>query len=226
MSAVGCLITIIKRRDETVFAEFFKKNDINQSYSIPCNGTVKEVVLNTLGLEQTKKTAFFSITTKSSAKKIIKSLIRDMHIDLPDMGIAMFVPISSIGGITAAKKLLGDNIPEKEEEKDMFEHEIIVAVAKKGHTDEVMNAARNAGAVGGTVLHAKGTVSPDAARFFNVSIADEKEVIFIVSTSAERNNIMRSIMEKAGSGTEAGAVVFSLPVTDIGGIKFYDKEGE
>ena len=37
-----------------------------------------------------------------------------------------------------------------------YNYEIILAIANEGHTDTVMDAARAAGARGGTVLHGKG----------------------------------------------------------------------
>lgn len=40
-------------------------------------------------------------------------------------------------------------------------YELIVIVANEGRTDQVMNAARAAGATGGTVLHGKGTGQPE-----------------------------------------------------------------
>lgn len=38
-----------------------------------------------------------------------------------------------------------------------FLYELIIAIVNCGHADTVMDAARAAGAAGGTVLHAKGT---------------------------------------------------------------------
>lgn len=99
---------------------------------------------------------------------------------------------------------------------------LIVAVANEGRTDTVMNAARAAGAAGGTVIHGKGTASEEAAHFFNISIASEKEMIFIVSKKEQKAQIMRSVLEKAGPGTEAGAVLFSLPVTSVEGFGLFD----
>lgn len=99
---------------------------------------------------------------------------------------------------------------------------LIVAVANEGRTDTVMNAARAAGAAGGTVIHGKGTASEEAAHFFNISIASEKEMIFIVSKKEQKTQIMRSVLEKAGLGTEAGAVLFSLPVTSVEGFGLFD----
>lgn len=99
---------------------------------------------------------------------------------------------------------------------------LIVAVANEGRTDTIMNAARAAGAAGGTVIHGKGTASEEAAHFFNISIASEKEMIFIVSKKEQKSQIMRSVLEKAGPGTEAGAVLFSLPVTSVEGFGLFE----
>ena len=99
---------------------------------------------------------------------------------------------------------------------------LIVAVANEGRTDTVMNAARAAGAAGGTVIHGKDTASEEAAHFFNISIASEKEMIFIVSKKEQKAQIMRSVLEKAGPGTEAGAVLFSLPVTSVEGFGLFE----
>ena len=99
---------------------------------------------------------------------------------------------------------------------------LIIAVANKGRTDTVMNAARAAGAAGGTVIHGKGTASEEAAHFFNISIASEKEMIFIVSKKEQKAQIMRSVLEKAGPGTEAGTVLFSLPVTSVEGFGLFE----
>ena len=99
---------------------------------------------------------------------------------------------------------------------------LIIAVANEGRTDTVMNAARAAGAADGTVIHGKDTASEEAAHFFNISIASEKEMIFIVSKKEQKSQIMRSVLEKAGPGTEAGAVLFSLPVTSVEGFGLFE----
>ena len=57
-----------------------------------------------------------------------------------------------------------------------FNHELIVVILNEGYADLVMDAARAAGAGGGTVLHAKGTGSKRGEKFFGVSLADEKDM--------------------------------------------------
>ena len=99
-------------------------------------------------------------------------------------------------------------------------------ILNEGHTDEVMDAARSAGATGGTVIAAKGTGIRQAQKFMGLTLANEKEIILIVAGTADKANIMQAIMEKAGLQTKAGAICFSLPVTEIAGLRRLDEEEE
>ena len=101
------------------------------------------------------------------------------------------------------------------------DYELIMAVYEKGHTDMVMNAAREAGAGGGTTIRAKGT-GGNVAKFFGVSLAEEKEIVFIVSHINKKKDIMKAIMQQAGVDTKAHALVFSLPVSETAGFRFAD----
>ena len=72
------------------------------------------------------------------------------------------------------------------------------------------------------MIHAKGTGMEKAEKFLGVSIVDEKEIAFIVAKAADKNAIMKSIMDKAGLGSPARAVVFSMPVTDTAGLRLQE----
>ena len=85
-----------------------------------------------------------------------------------------------------------------------------------------MDAARAAGAGGGTVIHAKGTGMEGAAKFMGIDLVNEKELVLIVSRTSEKNAIMKAIMDTADK--KAGSIVFSLPVTDTAGLRLLDEE--
>jgi nitrogen regulatory protein PII len=145
---------------------------------------------------------------------------------LPDRGIALSIPLTSMGGRRSVELYSGGHENDEEEEQTMQEKqmELIVAICEKGHTDEVMDAARSAGARGGTVIHAKGTGSKYSSKFFGISIAEEKEMIYIVSSVDNKKDIMKSIMTNAGVETPAHTVVFSLPVSDTAGLRIFDED--
>lgn len=55
-----------------------------------------------------------------------------------------------------------------------------------------------------------------------VSLAAEKEMVFIVTKTELKNDIMKAIMKHAGLDTKAKSIVFSLPVTDTAGLRLVE----
>ena len=105
-----------------------------------------------------------------------------------------------------------------------FDHELIIVILNEGCSDWVMDAAREAGAGGGTVLHAKGTGAKRAEKFYGVSLAEEKDVVYIVAHRDEKAAIMKNINEKAGPGTTPGAICFSLPISSVAGLRAREED--
>ena len=103
-------------------------------------------------------------------------------------------------------------------------HELLLVIANHGYSELVMGAAREAGATGGTVVHAKGAGMESAEKFFGITLAAEKEMIFIVVRSEIRNAVMSAIMRDAGMETKVKSICFSLPVTDTAGLRLIEDE--
>lgn len=189
-------------------------------------GTALESMLDILGIESTEKRVFLTVADAEKTKSLIREQKKRMFIGVPGHGITVAVPIKSVGGGKTLEFLSGGKPDAKYAPQEKYAYELITAIANEGRTDLVMNAARAAGAAGGTVLHGKGTGNGEKI-FYNVSIAEEKEVILIVSRAEHKSDIMRAIIENAGPGTEAGAIVFSLPVSEVAGFgMFEDMTGE
>ncbi len=224
MKIVYFMMTIIRRSDTKEYEEFYEKNGVPAIYSINCNGTVHKKTLDLLGIERTEKTMLMTITHASTLKALLRGLTTKMQIDLPDRGVAVAIPLASIGGAQPLEFFTNTQMTDiqKEAEEMNSDYELIVAICEKGFTDTVMDAARSAGAGGGTTIKAKGTGAKAAEKFFGISLADEKEIIFIVSDINKKKDIMRSIMQEAGISTSAHALVFSLPVSATAGFRFAD----
>ena len=187
-------------------------------------GTAVQETLSTLGLEKTEKAVLFAIITADSWPRIQKALRRQMRIDVPGTGIAFIVPVSSIGGKRALLFLTEHQTLELKEESTLKDtrYDLLLVIANQGYTGSIMDAARAAGAGGGTVIHAKGTGMEGAAKFMGIDLVNEKELVLIVARTSEKNQIMKSIMD--GADKKAGAIVFSLPVTDTAGLRLLDED--
>ena len=224
MTNLYYLITIIQRSDMAEYEEFYLGHGVTVSYSTLCNGTAHAKTLNLLGLERTEKAMLFAAVSEPTLKKLKRGLTVDMKIDLPNRGVAMAIPMSGIGGKTALEYFTaGQNVESEntEDKKMQSDYELIIAIYQKGYTDLVMDAAREAGAGGGTTIRAKGTAA-GAEKFFGLSLAEEKEIVFIVARMEQKKEIMKAIMQKAGVETKAHALVFSLPVSETAGFRFAD----
>ena len=127
-----------------------------------------------------------------------------MRIDVPGTGIAFIIPVSSIGGKRALQFLTEHQTFALKEESTLKDtcHELLLVIANQGHTGSIMDAARAAGAGGGTVIHAKGTGMEGAAHFMGVELVNEKELVLIVSRTTLKNQIMQAIMQGAGPKRE------------------------
>lgn len=97
---------------------------------------------------------------------------------------------------------------------------LLVTIIDKGFTDLVMNAAREKGARGGTVLNARGTSNKEIEEKFKIVISSEKEVILILADVKIADDILKAINDAAGLHTKGRGIAFALPVEDVAGLKF------
>lgn len=226
MNVIYLMGIITNRGMRDKFIAFFKHNNIHVTFTALGTGTASSEILDYLGLEAAEKALYFAFVTPDTWKHLKKELYAKVKIDIPGRGIAFLIPLSSIGGKRTLKYLTAGQevIIEEESTLKNTDFELLITIANAGHIDTIMDAARNAKAPGGTVIHAKGTGAEHAKKFLGISIAEEKEMIFIVVRSEQKNNIMRAIMDKAGTATPAGAVTFSLPVTSTAGLRILEDE--
>lgn len=224
MGKLYLMVTIVDRKIGKKYRELYVENEQHVMFSSLGQGTASSEVLDYLGLEGAEKVVLFSVHEEEEWVFIKKQLQQKLKIDAPGGGIAFTIPLSSIGGKKVLQFLLEGKNYQKEEESTLKDtvHELIVVIANQGNIDIVMDAAREAGAYGGTVIHARGTGMEIAEKFMGVSIAAEKEMIFIVTKKEQKNSIMSAIMEKAGMESRAKSIVFSLPVTDTAGLRLIE----
>lgn len=198
-----------------------EKLKLSQPIIMHGRGTASKTILDLLGNEIKERRIVFSVADDKLTEKFIAEQKRHLYIDSPGRGVVVAVPVKSVGG-GRTLTYLGGNKEEKKLPDIDFRYELIIVILNEGYTDEVMDAARLAGATGGTILHGKGTGSKSAEKFFKVSIAQEKEVLIIVSGAAQKAAIMSTILKMAGPDTDAGAITFSLPVSEVAGFALLD----
>ncbi len=99
-----------------------------------------------------------------------------------------------------------------------YQHEVIFCIVNAGFSDAVMDAAKEFGARGGTVIHARGTANKEAEKRFEITVTPEKEMVMILVPSDIRDNILHALYRSVGLKTPGQGIAFSMPVDHAVGL--------
>ena len=100
-----------------------------------------------------------------------------------------------------------------------YKHQLIICIVDEGYSDNVMDVAKECGARGGTVVHAKGTANKEAERYFNIAIHPNKEMVMILIPTSIRDSILHALYTKVGLNTQGHGIAFALPVDNVVGLR-------
>lgn len=197
---------------------------IYNHYKIPLNisvygvGTANSNVLSYLGLEETKKQIIFSIMAEKLEKDIFNYLDHGRELYKPGNGIAFSIPISSLTAYIAnsSEKSLVNKECALMEKDDKYQ--LIIIIVSAEYSDQAMDAAKTAGATGGTLIHGRGLGTSDVTEFLGITIAPEKNVILILAENEKKKVIMEKVTEEVGLNTKGKGFCLSIPVDHVIGL--------
>ena len=107
-----------------------------------------------------------------------------------------------------------------------YKHEVIMCIVNSGFSETVMEAAREFGARGGTVIRGRGTANAEAEKLYGIAIQPEKEIVMILIDSSLKDDILHALYEKVGLNTPGQGIAFSLPVESAVGLAEPTQKGD
>ncbi|MGI5172724.1 hypothetical protein H0R92_03860 [Treponema sp. OMZ 840] len=165
-----------------------------QFFVLSGKGTASLLLLQRLGLGTTKKAVIAFFSSQATLSLILNTWEKEVSRYKDCTGILFTVLTENL---SMAKK---------------SKHTLICAIVNSGCGELLMQAARKAGAPGGTIIDGRGTGTEADMNFFGIQIVPEKEVVLIISETAAAGLIEAEIkklscFEKPGSG-----ILCTLPV--------------
>ncbi len=216
------LVSIINVTDEKRLKEVLDDFSISVSMVFTGTGTAQSAVLDYLGIGSTEKSIVISLFPESDEESIVREIGKQMSLHLVGRGISFTIPLSGISQIianglanAASAKTVEENKIMKAENRN---YELIVAVVHADRVDDAMEAARSAGAAGGTIIRARSMENKKAEQLIGLSLSVEQEILLILAKKEGKLAIMEALNERVGLKTDANGVIFSLPVDHTVGI--------
>ena len=99
-----------------------------------------------------------------------------------------------------------------------MKYEAVICIVNAGYSELVMDAAKEVGARGGTVIHAKGTANKEAEQYFKITIQPDKEMVIILVPEDIKDAVLHAVYKNAGLKTAGQGIAFSLAVENVVGL--------
>lgn len=203
--------------------KMYQDGAIPIQYEWNARGTASSEIMDILGLGSSEKRILMCVLPKKFADELLIKLKTELKLDTANSGIAFTLPMSGVNNLILklVEKLNVDELQEQKRKEDLLvinmKYSLITVIVNQGYSENVMNAAKECGASGGTIVHSRRIGNKEVTGFWGMNIQEEKEMIFIVADEENKMEIMKKISEKCGIQTEAQGMVLSLPIENVVG---------
>ena len=197
-------------------------------YQLNIEGTVSSEMMDILGLADTDWSMVISMVPKVLADKVLKKCNRTLMLGTVNSGIAFTIPMNGTSGrLYQMLCELENDSDTKGKDDNMateYTNSAVITIVKQGYSDKVMNAARKAGARGGTVIHSRKVGELEVLNAWGLSLQEETDMVLIIADSKTKQAIMQAITKECGINTDAKGLVVSVPIDSVIGISSPDDE--
>ena len=221
---IQALVLITTPRQADRAADIFVRRGLDMHYRFNAQGTAPNEIVDMLGLGGVNKSIMISVLPKELSGIMMESFRTELQIHAVNSGIAFTIPLNGISNILL--RVLAQDAEKNgtslygKDETGMADnrHTLVVAIVNRGFSGEVMDAAKRAGARGGTIVHSRHTGDEEKTGFWGLGIQEEKEIVMILTEVDKKVGIMKSVGERCGAHSNAKGIVISLPVDAVAGI--------
>lgn len=204
--------------NEKKVKEVFDQSGVGSFFTCHGQGTAPSAMMALFGLTGREKIISAGFTDKSNTGNFFKLLDEKMSFSEKGRGIAFAMAPSSMQSLvmsTIKKEEQGD----ENEMNEQVPYTAILAAVAGGFSDDVVEAARSAGARGGTIIKGTRDMHHEVSETLGVPLVEEQEFVLILVPREMKASVMDAITSKCGIKTEAHGIVSSFPVDEVFGIK-------
>lgn len=214
------LITTSKLAEKAI--ALFREGAVPIQYQLNAVGTASSEIIDALGLGDIEKSILVGMMPKAFADEMLLKLRKKLELYTPNSGIAFTMPINGANNhmLRMLSSLHDEDgaLSQRRSFMNDIHYTLISAVVNQGYSEEVMQAAKAAGAGGGTVIHSRRIANENTLQFWGLSFQEEKEIVMILAKAEEKVAIMQAISDHCGIHSKAKGIVMSLPIDSVVGL--------
>ena len=202
-------------------------------YQCQGHGTAPSEMLDIFGLSGSGRLLTIGLLPKFLVRDLLDALQQRIPLHKRGGGIVLTIPITGLQ--RPLFQLMNDQLRETIEQKieervcnEMSDTQtgagyaaIWVALSNgySSYCPYAIDAARSAGAMGGTILKGRRQNSERISRKLGISMQEEEEFVVIVTPREKKAAVMNAISDACGLRTDAHGIIVSLPVDEVIGLE-------
>lgn len=213
---IMAMLSIITRGKAKAYMSMLDARGIGFHFQTTAFGTAPSEMMDIFGLGTNDKDIVISLAPEDAINSYAYDISKNIGGNFEYGGLMLCVRLSAIGRISA--ELVSRASVDKNEEggkkrvKSAQKHQLVLVSVNQGYTDAVMETAKRAGAMGGTVLRARLLDSGVMEQLSNAAVHSEREIIAIFAPAGTAAHIMEDVNRIHGVLSDANGVVVALPV--------------
>ena len=198
-------------------------------YQCRGKGTATSEMLDIFGLSGTTRLITVGILPKFMTGELVQAAERHLSFRQRGGGIILTIPVTGMQRpvfqilTDDARDALEKHLKERterdmDEVKNHMQYVVIWVSVASGYSDEVIDAARAAGAKGGTVVKGRQRHSERMSQQLGISVQEERDFVMMVVPREKKSEIMSALSSACGLSSKAHRVILSLPVDEAVGL--------
>lgn len=223
-ASLRMILSITHAEDEQKVGEVFAAHHVPICFETRAKGTAPSELLDAFGLGGTTRVITAGLLPRDRVRDTFEALNQKLNYRRRGTGVAVTVPLTGLQG--PVLKILNEET-RKETPMEQTANEttgrgayaLVWVSVNPGYSDAVIDAARAAGARGGTILKGRRRNTDDVTRFLGISMQAEQDYVMIILPADKKLEVMNAVNTACGLKTEAQGVIVSLPVDDVMGLE-------
>ncbi len=188
-------------------AQLAKQFGLHQGIIVFGKGTVATSWLHLLGISSQKREIVQFLIPADESRKLLNQFAVHLQLDSPGHGIAYLSEVE-----------LPDKEGSTQKQKDHYMVKKITVIVDRGLAEDVVDAAKEAGVTGGTIIHGRGTGSEIESRLFGVEIEPEKELIMMLLPQELAFSVIEVLTKTFNLGSPGKGILYVEPILETRGL--------
>lgn len=209
------LFSIITRGKARKFMSLLAENGIGFHLQSNAVGTAPSEMMDIFGFGTNDKDIVISLAPERIVNAYAHTLSRNISGNFEYGGLMLCVRLSAISRISAEIVNRASKPSERggrRKVKSAQKNQLILVSVNQGYTDAVMETAKRAGAMGGTVLRARLVDGGVMEQLAPQTVHQEREILTIFAPATVAAHIMDDINRIHGALSDANGIVMAVPV--------------